>query len=177
VLLLGDPLIKRYVLPEVPTPIDPEDIANKVYVDDKAAQTFARVVKKVDQTKNSDTTLADDDELVIALNANKAYGYYFPFFFNSGAIPDIKFLLSIPAGATALLMDILRGDTLTPVRNPSISRTFATTGVDQGIVYAGRIIVAGTPGNVALQWAQANSDAGDTKVLRGSHLVIWEELV
>jgi len=33
VLNLGDPLIKRYVLPEVPTPVDAEDIANKAYVD------------------------------------------------------------------------------------------------------------------------------------------------
>ena len=146
------------------------------FVNAAPGQTFARVVKKVDQTKNNDDALADDDELVIALNANKTYGYYLLILLNSLVAPDIKLLLSVPAGGSASKDGIVRGDILNNVTDATAVLNLGTSGVDQVITFTGRIIVAGVAGNAALQWAQLNSDAGDTKILQGSFFVVWEKL-
>ena len=65
-----------------------------------SVNTFARIVKKVEQVKNSDITLALDDELFASLKANKTYAFILGFFLNSGVTPDMKYTFQSPTGTT-----------------------------------------------------------------------------
>jgi len=138
--------------------------------------TFARVVKSVDQTKQSDTTLADDDELVVAVNANKAYSGLFMLFMESGATPDIKFAWSVPSSATMISQGGNFSHLSTATADMATTLTKGTNGSQQCVCYIFRLLLAGTAGNVAFQWAQNVSTATDTTVGRGTFIVLWEEL-
>lgn len=141
------------------------------------SNTFARVVKKVDEIVNNSTTLINDAELFVALNINKTYGFYFIMFLSSPATPQIKKLWSIPAGATGLRLNgAWSSSAVISTRNVITSSALATNGQDQSLVESGRIIMAGTAGNLQFRWAQQTANASDTKVLQGSYLVVWEEL-
>jgi len=143
-----------------------------------SGNTFARIIKKADETITSSTTLHDDNELVVALNINKTYHYYLFLPFNTGPVADIKYAFSLPTGATGLKRnggdwDALAETALSDITNTlsplvSIANNFA-------IVTNGLIIMSGTAGNLILQWAQNVSDAADTTVLQGATLVLWEE--
>jgi len=172
----NDAGVKRYALPGVPNPLLPADIANKAYVDSNSPNVFARVVKKVDQTKNSDTTNAPDDELVIALLANKVYFVLATLFVQSPVTPDIKMLFSVPAGATAIrnAADFTFNPSATT--DATVSGGFACDGNVQFMAAVIQVIMGGTPGNFSLEWAQLVSNPGDTKVLQSSSLVVYEEL-
>jgi len=143
----------------------------------KYARRTMHVVKTADEVITSDSTLSDDAELVIALQANKVYHFYGSMYYKSGSTPDIKFACSIPAGATARRIN----DNWTALvkRNTSdftvSSGAIAGTGNTDVQVYEGFVIMAGTAGNFAFQWAQNISNAGETTVFAGSHIVVWEE--
>jgi len=161
-----------------PSPLLDDELATKGYVDavPSSGNTFARVVKKVDQTKTADTTLADDDELVVALEANKMYGYFFVLFIISPAAADYKIRFDIPAGATSAFTGLIRMDSVGEAIDAEASRAMLTSGINQSMGAAGRVVMAGTAGNLAMQWAQNSSNAGNTITQRGSYLVVWEEL-
>lgn len=162
-----------------PLPTHSLQMANKAYVDAAIAgnQTFARVVKKIDQTVNNSSTLVNDDELVVALEANKNYAYYLMLFFSSPATPQIKKLFSVPAGALGLRLNgAWTPNSAISTRDVITSSAIATNGSIQAIVETGRIIMAGTAGNLQLRWAQQTANASDTKMLECSTLVVWEEL-
>lgn len=163
-----------------PQPLLANEIANKAYVDAGSGgtgQTFARVVKKIDETINSSTVLQDDDELFVALNANKIYTWLLLFYVNSGATPDFKYAFSIPAGATGLRMDVSQFFVVDDENTSAITTTvnFGTATPVKSSSNWGRVIMGGTAGNLQMQWAQLNSNAGDTTVEAGSLLVVWEE--
>ncbi len=150
----------------------------KKYVDDNTGgNTFARVVKKVDETVNNSNTLQADDELLFAASANKTYGLTLIFFCISSNAASFKYNLSLPAGATGD-----RNNTGSPSATGSVSDDVTNTeivGSNSFIKIAAiycRIIMGGTAGNVVMQWAQSIAEVSDTKVLQGSYLVVWEEI-
>lgn len=162
-----------------PNPVLPLHVANKQYVDlVSGGATFARVVKKVDEIVNNSAAMQDDDELKVTLNINKVYGYFFFWFFNSPTTPDIKKAWTLPAGATGTRINatwdsnnISRG-----IRDITLINNIICDGNDSCSMEAGRVIMAGTAGDLQFQWAQNAANASDTKVLQGSYLVVYEEL-
>jgi len=164
-----------------PSPLLDNEVANKAYVDagggGASGQTFARVVKKITETVVSSTTLQDDDELFVALEASKTYGFilYMPHI--SPAAADIKYAFSVPAGAV--------GRRNQGVWDSNVSRTDVgigtsnsvnTGGTDSTMIIYGHLIMDTTVGNLQFQWAQNISNAGNTQVMQGAFLVVWEEL-
>jgi len=170
------PLVTRYGA----LPLHDEELANKAYVDagGGGGQTFARIVKIVDQSIVSNAVLQNDDELVVALNANKTYSFMMTFFYTSDAVQDFQYAFAIPAGASGEKINgtwqsqqdqnssALATSQFVPTNNSSLRLINA----------CGRIIVAGTAGNFQFQWAQQTSDPATCTVNQGSMLVIWEEL-
>jgi len=168
----GKPLSTLYVQ----NPTENLQVANKQYVDDSPSPTFARVVKKVDETVTNSTTLQDDDELFVPLNANKTYGFFLLLFINSAAAADYKGNFSIPAGASGTRS--VSAPSIVPSATVGITAEFtpATDGQIQCIMIHGRVITAGTAGNLQYRFAQDTSNAGTTRDLQGSHLVVWQEI-
>lgn len=151
--------------------------AIKAYTDNK----IDYIVKQADETKNSDTTLADDSELVIALEANTKYlidiliGFYFD------ATPDIKLQLAFSGTLTSWLANkiICENDGSASFTNSFNDATLTTTHIitsasnTNGILKINGIIEVGaSSGNLSMQFAQNTSDVGNTTVKKGSFIKI-----
>ena len=144
--------------------------------------TFARVVKKVDETVTSSSTLQDDDELKVALSANKTYGIMLFILLESSFTPDYKHAFTIPSGATITgnhsTAELYHGNAASGdiSADMTASASGTSTATISHFLIMGRVIVGGTAGDVQYQWAQDVSDAAATKVLEGSYFVVWEEI-
>jgi len=143
-----------------------------------SGNTFARVVKKANETRAATTTLTDDSELVIALSADKTYGFILIFFFKTEAANDIKITFTGPTGSDGdynTVRNIVGGY---PINNKTFTTSvaFDGTGGNSWAFAFGKVDVADTAGNLALQWAQnILSGVASTIVNSGSTLVVWEE--
>lgn len=141
-------------------------------------QTFARVVKKVDEIVNNSTTLQADDELLFSANANKTYGFLLVLFLVGTTIADIKLNFSLPTSASGRwsFPNLLRSDqTVTSGDLLSANALPFAAPANQFVIFIGHIKVLGTAGACTLQWAQNTAEVSDLKVLEGSYLVVWEE--
>jgi len=140
---------------------------------------FAKIVKILDETITSDDVLHDDDELFFTVNANKTYFIMLLVLHNSAATPDIKYAMSIPAGASILTQNssqfAFRTEAGWDLARDATSAIFVGTGNnDGGTGWVYRLIVGATAGEVNFQWAQNTSDAATTSVLQGSLLLVYE---
>lgn len=154
--------------------------ATKSYVDNSIAGNLTNIVKQTTETKNSDTTLADDAELVQSLEASSSYsveifvGFYFD------ATPDIKIALAFGGTLTSWLANsvICENDSAASFTNVFNDTTLTTTHTITGgntngfLKISGIIEVGASGGNLSVQWAQNTSDAGNTIVYKGSYLRI-----
>jgi len=157
-----------------PLPTIDRELATKAYVDNNATgNTFSRVVKKVDQIISNSTTLEDDDELVVALLANKTYAFYLAYDFLTTTVADIKLLFAIPAGASGAMGRILSS---TDVQDITVAEAIAAVNTEMITCYSGKVVTAGTAGNMQLQWAQNTAQVFDTTVNQGALLAVWESL-
>lgn len=155
--------------------------ATKTYVDTEISNNNSAVIKLTDETKNSDTTLADDSELVFSLAANSKYlleifiGFYFD------AAPDIKIQLAFSGTITSWLANsiVCENDTaatFTNLFNDAVLTTIhsiISASNTNGILKIKSIFEVGASGgNFSVQWAQNTSDAGNTKVKKGSYIKV-----
>jgi len=153
------------------------EIANKRYVDNNSGSgnTFARVVKKLDEIVNNSSTLQNDDELLVALDANKLYGFLLTCIYTSAGIADFKWGWSVPAGVTMewQVVSLVNSAALNQTQTKALNGLGVT--IETMETFSGVIRVGATAGNVNLQWAQNTANASDTTMERGSFLVTWEE--
>ncbi len=143
--------------------------------------TFAKIVKTIDETIQSDSTLSDDSVLKFTPTINKVYIMQFFFFHKSGSTPDIKLGFSIPTGSTIRWTG---GGSVIEWRSGSIAGftidaetpvALSSTGADSSNAWYLKLVMGSTAGDCALQWAQNLSTATDTTVQKGSMLIVWEE--
>jgi len=138
------------------------------------------IVKSVDETIQSSSTLHDDDELFFNGQIDKTYWILMAMILDSGSTPDFKFAFSAPAGATVTRADantqiLFRNTTGYNFTVDATSSTFLQTagGVGQwGWTFMCEM--GGTAGDVNYQWSQNVSTASDTTVKRGATMVVWE---
>jgi len=139
---------------------------------------FWNVVKKTsDQTKTSDTALAADSALQFSVAANTVYAFKIIVLYNTQATPDFKWDLDGPASPTNV--DYIKtyhdhsgtgvASSGTTAFNSTITLTAAVAG-NGFIVIEGILQNGSNAGTVSFRWAQNTSDAGATKVLKGSYL-------
>lgn len=132
------------------------------------------VIKSADQTKATATvnpSATADSELIIPLLANTQYWIeFFLIVSNASSTPDIKISFTGPSGAT---FDWSHGGltlgTTSTLNN--VSRFYrsmgdlGTIGVVAGSTTAipgyGRVVTAGSSGNLTLMWHQNNATTGD----------------
>lgn len=141
--------------------------------------TFASVVKKVDETVVNNATLQDDDELFVALEANKTYFFMVMVFIGGGTSPGgIRRSFNIPTGSTGFLntqnwanSTINNSDPMT-----NVIGGFTSPFGEGSLALYGRIIMGGTAGDLQYVWAQLNSDPISITIRQGSSLTVWEEI-
>jgi hypothetical protein len=147
--------------------------------DTVAGQTWTTVKKTADQTKQTDSNLANDSALQFSMLANTKYAIHIVVFFDTAANPDFKFALSGPTSPT--LVRVLRQhidpNALTTIITASETSYTASTAVAGGTGTNGgyiemHIIVqnGANAGTFAFQWAQNTSNGSATIVRAGSYL-------
>lgn len=143
------------------------------------------VRKSSDETVTSSSTLQDDDTLLFAAAANEVWVAEWVLFVTAGAsnTPDIKCAIVAPTGATGGWG--IRGTAAAQTQTEATMRNVAhvtldgSTTVDAAVVASATNLVtlwasvalAGTAGNIKLQWAQSTSDGTGTVVKAGSFLM------
>ena len=133
------------------------------------------IVKGADQTKTSDTTLADDSELVLPVAGNKVYSVRAVIFQKTHATPDFKYDFSLPAGATGIKNTLApRPDNGDATADITTDVTFATVDASEMIEIVGTVTTGTAAGNIGFRWAQVNSSVEDAIVLAGSSLTLVE---
>jgi len=136
--------------------------------------TFGKVVKSVDEIRTENTVLADDAELFVPLEANKTYSYLLLLMLQSPFATNFVYEIVGPSGA-AVQRSASTWSSNTPQNFGTGGVIIATSGLEQMCFVAGRVVVAGTAGNLSFQWSQNVSSTGDTIVLKGATLLVWEE--
>jgi len=140
---------------------------------------FAVIVKQTDESLADSTTLQDDDELKVTLEANKVYSWEARIFITADSnTPDIRWAMDAPAGATIRYNDVgwdsdrafLTGDGI--VGDDYLGGIGAR---ETTFELHGYVIMGGTAGDLQFQWAQAISHADNVTVKKGSSLKVWEE--
>jgi len=137
--------------------------------------TFARIIKTADEVINNSTVQQNDDELLWAANANRRYGFIGNFLFATEFIPDIKFGWSVPAGATMewAATDLFAVSTFDQTQ--TIVEAGAGVAIHRNMFFTGRVLMAGTAGNINMQWSQNVLDPTDTTVFEGAYLIVWQD--
>lgn len=139
------------------------------------------VTKASDTSRTSNTTLAADPELVLAIAANALYDFscYINYEGAATGAGDLKWNFTVPAGATlryqsvsvntvGTLSPLLIGPTWTGSSTNSAGTNGA--GNAMSLVMTGQLDTAGTSGSITLQWAQNASSATSTIVHTQSQL-------
>ena len=129
----------------------------------------------------SSTTLQDDDDLFLAVEANTAYFLQGALAVDGASAADIKIGWSFPTGATLEYGHMGPATTITSdvgntVDNRRIIQTdvlaIGCNGAGNAIYVPlwGQLIIAGTAGTLRLRWAQFVSSATASRMLAGSFL-------
>lgn len=151
-----------------------------------------RVIKKAaTETLSSSTTLQDDDDFSVDLDADKTYQVELHVIATGAASPgDIKIAWAVTGGVAALTNRHSDGPAVgtTDATSSALMRASGAHGLTTAVAYGtdgtnGSKIVedflvetttAGTSGTLTMQWAQNSSSATATGVNGSSFLVITE---
>lgn len=144
------------------------------------------VVRKAsDETVNNSSSLQNDDELFIPLDANSTYIFDGLITYTSGTTADFQMDFTAPAGATGRRWLINGASTITACSTTAMNFNggaidasatgIGATGGTCDVPIKGTVTTTGTSGTFQVQWAQNTADASDTTVKAGSYLY-WRKL-
>lgn len=138
--------------------------------------TFARVVKKINETISNNNTIQNDNELFVDdLVEDKDYSFMLKAYIASATTPDFQYSFELTNISGSRIngspSSTVPTDTVAVGNNTGVVSSNST----QVIVIFGTIAVSGGVGKLQFRWAQLTSDAANTSVLAGSSLVVWEE--
>lgn len=135
-------------------------------------------VKTVDQSVNNTTTLTNDNELTLPVNANWKYAWFFHGVTNSNTTADYKCDIALPAGST------FPTNCSTFIGVSAAAGAFAIglaagainglggVGADQQLDWWGSFSVGGTSGNATYRFAQATANVSNTFTKIGSFFLL-----
>lgn len=157
------------------------DVVNRYFVQQHS------VIKSADETVTNSTTFQNDDELLIPVLANTQYFIEFFLIYDSIQAADIKIQWTAPSGSTFDWTHGGLGTSATASTGPVSRnyRTLADTGTIGGPAAAsgtnavipgeGRLVTAGSTGNLQLQWAQNTANATGS-IMRARSVLIAQRL-
>jgi len=143
-----------------------------------ASVVAVNVYKTADETVNNSTAFQDDNELLFAVGANKAWSFEVCVLMigDAGGAADIKFQFTTPAGGTVYVTDASSIAQLgaTGALTSGLAAKYDILNSTKMMLMWGVYIGGANAGNVTLQWAQNAAVEADTKVLAGSHILAWQ---
>lgn len=140
-----------------------------------SSKTFAKIVKGADETVNNSSTLQDDDELTTSLNANKEYGFLVTIWTVSNTTADFKYAFPLNGNTGVKILGGFNSSPAIGTDSMDTSTTIGTSTAELSLGIIGHITTGGSAGAFTLQWAQNTATVVDTKVLKGSTMLVWEE--
>jgi len=147
--------------------------------DGNASGIHTKVVKKVDDVVNNSTTFRNDSELFFTGEANKVYSWTLMLRLNSPAIAGLKKTWTVPSGATGVRIsdgfNWHHGSFPSPMKDITSSLTFNTLGIEEQSQIHGNVQMGSTSGLVRFRYAQGTAQSTDSKILKGSTLLVYEE--
>lgn len=146
------------------------------YVLPSGGKTFFKAVKTAFQTVTNSTVYVNDDTLNIPFTETGTFGYLLYLVIISPAAADFKWKFTKPAAsAGSYAKGTLSSDVATPQGSATSDNVVLTAGgISEVIIIIGNFNIANV-GNSILQWAQNVADVSDTKVQRGSFIVVWKD--
>ena len=145
----------------------------------RSNRNHAVVSKAADETLASDTTLQNDNELVLAVRASQTYLVRLRVAVTTAPTPDFKHAFSLPAAATIQMVGMTHHSGAMSTNNVGwngSSQALLGSATTVFVEYLGLLTVDTTAGNLQYQWAQNTSDGASTIVEAGSSLEIVEIL-
>ncbi len=144
----------------------------------------AAVFKPSNTSRVSTTTLANDPDLVLPLEANAVYKMELTAYYDADTAGDLKVGWAAPAATS--IVEVAMGLTIGAATGiddqvyggPADSSPWMAiyggigAGVLAGLFVAGTVTTAGTAGNLTLQWAQGTSSATATILHAKSNLYL-----
>lgn len=143
-----------------------------VYADQNLFHPQTKIKASTETITNS-TSMHDDADLVFPVLAGERYVVDYYLRYSAEATPDIKFGFSVPtdAGLSGVISSGMVSAGSSHIDQATVIALAGAAVHNVGVHITGSVTVSSTPGNIALQWAQNTSDAGNTSVLTGSALV------
>lgn len=133
--------------------------------------TDGAAYKPFDTSRVSNTTLTDDPNLRISVEANAVYLAEMSLVEQAAAGADFSWELGVPNGATFDNYRYLIPGPAYDVRATATSTAFATgSGGNDAVTLWGTLITGGTAGTFALRWAQRVSSGTATILRAGSSM-------
>jgi len=147
-------------------------------------EAYPLFVRKATETQvvNASTVFVNDSHLVLPVQVNGVYDVSGLWVYDSGTTADIKWQWTAPAGATMPRWTVQGLDNavgtqvgnFSAVPGAALTSTMTRNGAGIGTFVAvrmtGLLVVAGTAGNLQLQWAQNASEAVNTRMKTDSWL-------
>lgn len=132
------------------------------------------IIKTADQTVNNSTVLVDDDDLSLVLKANTRYAFVLYLRYVSPVVAGIDLTFEAIAGTTYADFNDTENTNEDAVAFGTETARQAT-GNNELIIIMGFVKTGAGGGTLQLQWAQTTATVGDTKVLEGTTLLVYEE--
>lgn len=138
----------------------------------KVVNNAITIVKAADTVRNNTATVADDPHLQFPVVANTVYSWEMFFEYTQAAASGLDFQWNVPASASAKGLTWEQGESLNlnTIHNGEQSTGATATAVRIGMYSTGVIVVAGTAGTAAFQWAQGTASANDLTIHQNAWL-------
>lgn len=145
-------------------------------------QNINFISKTSDTSRNTTIVLADDPEILLPAIANATYVLTCVLVYSatSQAAGDLNVSWGVPAGAAILghasgqpVAGTTSADDLVTAFADTTTLSFGVIGIAAPWTTAfliGRLVMAGTAGNIRLRWCQATSNATNTTMRQGTFL-------
>ena len=138
------------------------------------------VVKPTDESLTSNTTMQNDNDLVLAVAASTIYEFTCYLSYTAASGDDLKWVWQGPSGAFLRYCALHNEGGTTGLSNSNVNYGIASVVVAEGsgtgsgtvVFMHGTLRTGTTAGNLQLQWAQNVSSGSSTTVKQDSHLIL-----
>ncbi len=165
----GKNSVSVYQAEEAGTSKDPKLVVEHTAV---SAPIILKARKNSDESVQNSSTLQNDNNLVLTLEANRQYIVDGILFVSAGSIlPDLKIAIAPPSGSTlaiGYLNDVSRGVLSGGTTSSNIPLPAGSTKIP--VHFSGTVVTGATGGDAVLQWAQNTSNANATTIHTGSFI-------
>lgn len=134
--------------------------------------------KTADTSRSNTTSFTDDPHLTLAVAANGVYAVDCLIIYQAGATGQFKHQLTFPSGtmeAPSYFYDPGTADGVAVAASSSpggLTAGFTGTGGNVLVWFKGTVILGGTGGTLAYQWAQTVSNGTATILRKGSRMIL-----